>query len=486
MYDVIVLGGGPAGVTAALRARELGASVALVERDVLGGTCTNDGCVPTRVLAKAARLVRDAEQYPEYGLIGERPMVDFPRLLGRVQAIIQKVHDKKRLAENLQASGVELFAGVGPAQFQDSHTLAFGEGEQAQTIQGEKIIICVGGHARRLPFPGSEHALTHSDIWQLPRLPRSVIVVGGAATGAQLASVFSAFGSRVWLLDVAPRLLAGEDEAVSKAMTAQFTARGIAVITGTDGIQRIERGGAGLVPTLRAVYTKDDEEHTLEVEAVVLAVGWPGNVESLNPGAAGIETEKSYIKVDDQLQTSVPHIFAAGDITGRMMLVQSGSYEARIAAENAVLGPERSYEHRIVPHGGFTDPEYASVGLPEGEAREQQPTAVVTVPYSDLDRAIIDGYPEGFFKLVINSDTRQVIGAHAVGEQAVEVIQLVAAAMKARATIEQLAELELAYPTYTAIVGLAARWLMRALGDTPIQPEWRSLLSPKGAEWEQS
>ena len=167
-FEIGVIGGGPAGVTAALRARELGASVALVERGNLGGTCTNDGCVPTRVLAHAARLARDAEQYADYGLIGDPPKVDFARLLNRTQRIVYEVHEKKQLRSRLEGSGVRVFDRAGDARFADPYTLALGDGT---CLQAEKFVLCAGGHARRLPFPGADLALTHSDVWGMKELP---------------------------------------------------------------------------------------------------------------------------------------------------------------------------------------------------------------------------------------------------------------------------------------------------------------------------
>jgi dihydrolipoamide dehydrogenase len=478
MFDVMVVGGGPAGVTAALRARELGATVALVERGRLGGTCTNDGCVPTRVLAKAARLVREAEHFSDFGLIGERPQVDLARLLAHTQQTVYRMHEKKQLVAHLQSAGVTVYADTGNAQFVDPHTIALADGRR---FQADKFILCAGGRARRLDFPGSEHVLTHSDLWSLKQLPRSLAIVGGAATGCQVASIFAAFGTQVWLLEVFPQLLGREDALVSEVLTAAFRRRGLQVITGIGGVERIDATDSGL--DLR--YSLQGESHSLSADAVVLASGWPGNADGLNLSAAGVQSERGYVSVDDYLRTSAPHIFAAGDINGRMMLVQSAGYEARIAAENAVLGVGQPYTHQIVPHGGFTDPEYGSVGLTEAQARAAEPDCVVAVvPYADVDRAVIDGHTEGFCKLIVSQETHRILGAHIVGEQALEAIQLVAAGMAADMWVEQLAELELAYPTYTAIVGLAARRVLRELGVMPLAPQWRALGTPHIAEWE--
>jgi pyruvate/2-oxoglutarate dehydrogenase complex dihydrolipoamide dehydrogenase (E3) component len=478
VFDILVLGGGPAGVTAALRARELGATVALVEGGQMGGTCTNDGCVPTRVLAKAARLVRDAEQFAKYGLVGEQPAVDFATLLARTRHIVHRIHEKKRLASHLEQAGVMVFANAGDARFLDEHSLALSDGT---TLQGEKFILCVGGHARRLPFPGSEYALTHSDIWSLQQLPRQVVVVGGAATGCQLASCFAAFGAHVRVLEVAPRILMLEDEAVSYGITETFQRRGIDVIMNIGGIQRIEQRDG----SLDLFYLYEGEVRQLTTEAVVLSVGWTGNLEALNLAAANVQSERGYIVVNDYLQTTAPHIFAAGDITGRMMLVQSAMEEGVLAAGNAVLGSKRTSGHRIVPHGGFTDPEYGSVGLTEEKARAAPDDYVVAVvPYAALDRALIDGHREGFCKLIVSRETHRILGAHIMGEQALEILQLVATSIAADMQVEQLAEMELAYPTFTAIVGLAARRIIRELGIVPLAPQVQSLSRAYIAEWE--
>lgn len=486
MYDLLILGGGPAGVTAALHARASGASVALVERDRLGGTCTNDGCVPTRVLAKAARLVRSARQFDDYGLEGPLPQINFARLMERTTAIVNAVHEKKQLLDHLTESGVEMYMEGGAARFVDPHTV---ELEDGMRLQGERILIAVGGHARRLPFPGAEHALTNSDVWQMRTLPTSVAIIGAAATGCQLASVFADFGSEVHLLDLAPRILPGEEVDVSHAIHSAFERRHIDVRTDIGGVERIEKKGNGFALVFKQ-NKEGDKTEMLDVDGVIMCAGWPGNAESLNPSAAGLELRGSYISIDDYLRTSVPHIFAAGDINGQMMLVQSASHEARMAVENALSNVPLRYHHHIVPHGGFTDPEYGCVGMTEEDARREEDCIVVQIPYADLDRALIDGYTEGFCKLIVARRSRKILGAHIVGEQAVEIAQLVAAAMAGDAHIEDLAGVELAYPTYTAIVGLAARRISAQLRTSYMTPVYYGSTDnnaePVVAEWERS
>jgi len=484
MIDVIVIGGGPAGVTAALRARELGASVALVERGRLGGTCTNDGCVPTRVLAHAARLLRETAQHERYGLLGDRPQLDFGRLIGRTHAVVYAVHEKKQLRRHLENSGVTVYEDVGPARFVDAHTIQLGD--SGPQLSAQRFIICAGGYARRLPFSGAEHTLTHGDVWGLRELPRRLVVLGAAATGCQLASIMNTFGAQVTVLDVAAHILPIEDEAVTEALQKAFTERGINIICGMSGVERVEKNANGL----RLIYKKEGQEFTLDSDAVIVAVGWPGNVDALNLPAAGVDVAKGYIVADDQLRSTAPHIFVAGDIDGKMMLVQSAGVEARIAAENVVYdlkaaGEMRAYQPRIVPHGGFTDPEYGSVGLTEKQARDEGREYVVGLASMvNLDRAVIDGNTEGFCKLIVDKQSRQVLGAHVVGEQAVEIVQLVAANMAAGSTVENLAALELSYPTYVSIVGLAARRAVHYLGLMELSAEWHEMGQHYAAEWE--
>ena len=434
MFDVIVIGAGPAGIQAASRAAELGANTALATRDYVGGMATNDGPVPVRTLAHAARLVREARQLEQYGITSVPPEVDYSRLLERVQEVVREVHERLNPRGELESLGVTVHEHAGLARFLDPHTI---ETESGLRLEGQNVIICAGGKPRRLNVPGIEHTAKHSDAWGLRSIPQSMIVVGSGATGVQVASVFSAFGTKVSLFEAAPRILMTEDDDVSAAMKRELRAAGIEVIEGFDGILAIERGKDGV----RFKYQVAGDVRALETSLVVIAVGWVANADDLRLEAAGVELDqRGYIQVNEFLQTNIPHIFAAGDIDGHLMLVPTSSHEGYYAASNAVQGPRYSMKTELIPVGSFTGPEYAQIGLTEARAREHHEVVVSTVDFGRFPRAIIDGRTSGFCKMIADRQTLEILGCHVVGERAVETVQLVAAGMKVGLTVEQLAE----------------------------------------------
>ncbi len=445
--DVAVIGAGPAGVAAALRAAELGAAVVLLEANRTGGTCVNSGCVPTRVLAKTARLMREVRTAHEYG-ITTGGSIDWAATAARVRATVDRVRVAKRDDQRLAEAGVRLVID-GKAAFRDASTLVT---EGGTTVSAASVIVAVGGHSRLLPIPGAELATVPEHVLDLPGLPRRVAIIGGGNTGAQLTTILRSFGSEVVLLDVAPRILTPSDPAISEAVTAAFLEQGIAVHTGIAGVNSITKVAGGL--------RLEAGDASGEFDAVVMATGWPADVESLGLDRAGVEVVRSAIPVDDTFRSSVPTIFAVGDANGRDMLVQAAVFEGEAAAENAVLDANRRTPHHLLPAGGFTDPDYAGVGLTEEQARERDPECrVVVVPYTQLERAIIDDRELGFLKLIADRRGELILGAHCVGEHAIEIVQTVTTAMAAGIGPTALAAVKFAYPTYTAIVGIAARGL---------------------------
>jgi len=457
-FDVIVIGAGPAGTAAAIRAAELGARVAVAEADRLGGTCVNTGCVPTRVLAKTARLIREARTLGGYGIDVSAPVVDWPAVVAHVREQVDKVRSIKDEAGRFERAGIELVL-EGRARFTGAHSVILDSG---RTLTADTFLVCVGGHSRRLPIPGADLATVPEAVLDLPGVPDRVAVIGAGNTGAQLVTVFSAFGSSVTVLDVAPRILMASDADIAATVSDAFRSNGVSIHTGVDTVTSLERTPDGAI-TLR--WLEDGHPLAADFDAVIMSTGWPADVDDLGLAAAGIATERSLIPVDRYFRSVVPHIFAVGDANGRDMLVQAAQFEGEAAAENAVLDANRRTPHHLLPAGGFTDPDYAGVGLTEADARGRDPHCVVArVSYSGLDRAVIDDRERGFLKLIADRRRQLILGAHATGENAIEVIQSVTTAMAAGVDVATLAGVRFAYPTYSAVIGIAARRLLAEEG----------------------
>ena len=471
---LLVIGGGPAGVSAALQGAELGAQVTLLERKRVGGTSINEGPAPVRTLARAARLVRDARSWETFGLRGSAPEVDVGAAVANAMRVADYSHDVKRMSDYIASCGVEVVQGVGEAWFVDEHTVRIPDGRE---FSADAIVIAAGGHAGRLPIPGAELALTYEDIRELRELPVSTVVIGGSDTGCQLASILVDFGSQVTVLEFAERIKPRSDRDVSAGLTAAFEAKGMRVITGTraSGIERSDE-------VFLVHHVKDGVQRTEAADLVFFAVGWPGNAELLRPEAIGLRTERGYVTVDDRLVSNIDHIFAAGDANGLSMLVPSARQQGLIAAENAVMGTRRRNTHEIVPTGSFTDPEYGSVGLTEEEARARYDCEVAIVRYDDLLRPVVDARSGGFCKLIVESNRRYILGAHVLGEYSAEIIQMVATCMATNMRIEQLADLQFAFPTFTEAVGMAAQKCVRQLGIARLAQQWSELRPLTGPE----
>jgi pyruvate/2-oxoglutarate dehydrogenase complex dihydrolipoamide dehydrogenase (E3) component len=457
MLDVIVIGAGPAGVLAALRSADLGARTALITRDEFGGMAANDGPVPVRTLAHAARLIREARQLGLYGIAVCEPSLDYPRLLARVHKVVNDVREHSALRGQIDSLRVSVYERAGDARFADPHTI---ETESGLRLQAEKIIICTGGVSRRLSVPGSEFTATHSDAWGLTSVPPSMLVIGGGATGAQVASIFNAFGSRVQLFQAGPRILPTEDEDVSAAVATAFRESGIVVSEDFGDIESFEKTPNGV----RMTFSKDGARGSAEAALAVVAVGWVANTAGLSLATAGVEIDRrGFVRVDDYLRTSAPHIFAAGDITGRLMLVPQAIQDGFVAATNAVRGLTMTLGNQVSPIGSFTDPEYAQVGLTEAKARESHDVVAAVARFDSTTRTIIDGRTTGFCKLIVDRATYKILGCHVVGERAVEITQVAAIAIAAGMRVDGLAQIPLSFPTYAGILGRAAASAARQL-----------------------
>ena len=464
--DVLVIGAGPAGVMAAAHAAELGARTVLINEQSIGGMAANDGPVPVRTLAHTARLMRAARQLGRYGVVIDEPALDYRRLLERVSEVTREVRERSTLRTVIESNGGTIREDTGPVRFEDPHTIVTDTGLR---LESEKFIICTGGVSKKLPIPGFEFTSTHSDAWNLTTVPPSMIVVGCGATGAQVASVFNTFGTHVELFEATPHILPAEDHDVAAAVAAAFQHEGIKVRENFGSIESFEKTSAGV----RMTFSKDGNRQTTEAALAVVAVGWGADTQALKPGAAGVDlTPRGFLQVNEYLRTSAPNIFAAGDVTGRVMLASEAMRDGFIAAANAVRGPQvRATEH-LIPAGSLTDPEYASVGLTELKARETHDVVTAVSYYRSATRGIIDGQSTGFCKLIVDQRTAEILGCHVVGEQATNVVQVAAMALAAgMRRVDDLARAPMSFPTYAETLIYTA---VRAAKKLNLEIGWRT------------
>jgi dihydrolipoamide dehydrogenase len=385
------------------------------------------------------------------------PVLDYPRLLARVREVITDVRAHSSLRPQIDSLGVAVHEHAGVARFADEHTI---ETKSGLRLRAEKIVICTGGVSRRLSVPGFELTNTHSDAWGLTSVPPSMLVVGAGATGVQVASIFNAFGSRIQLFQTGPRILPSEDEDVSTAVAEAFRSANIAVHENIGAIEGFEKTPTGV----RMILSRDGVRDSAEATLAVVAVGWVGDTAGLSLASASVETDhRGFVKVDEYLRTSKPHIFAAGDITGRLMLVPQAIRDGFVAATNAVRGSTMTIGNPVSPIGSFTDPEYAQVGLTEAKARETHDIETAMIRFDSTTRTIIDGHKIGFCKLIVDRETHRILGCHVVGERAVEIAQVAGIVIAAGMRVDDLAQIPLSFPTYAGILARVAASAARKL-----------------------
>ncbi|WP_169976579.1 dihydrolipoyl dehydrogenase family protein [Tautonia rosea] len=450
MYDLVVLGGGSGGLNVSGAAAAVGAKVALIEANQLGGECTFTACVPSKALIHVADLARRIHHAERYGITVSAPAIDFGRVMSRVRSVVSSfaVSD----IEAMQARGVEVISGRGRFEAYDTVVV-----DETRPIQGRAFVIATGSRPAIPPIKGLEAAnpLTNETIWTLTDRPESLVVIGAGAVGLELSQALARLGVEVTIIETAPRILPQEDPEVSNRLRACLESEGIKIFTNAE-IDTIECRDDGKV--VHFVDRQTGNSYQALREMLLVAAGRRANVESLNLDAVGIEADPERgIPVNAYLQTYARRIYAIGDVIGRNQWTHAAEREAAVVFQNAVLGIPKRYDESVIPRTTFTDPEVASVGRTSGfDASES--VRILQVEYEELDRARIEGRTQGFAKVVV-TPSGKLLGATILGDNAALVLQEFVLAMDQGLTLHQLLNTIHPYPTHAGLVrALATRF----------------------------
>lgn len=458
-YGLVVIGGGEAGISAALRAAQLGAKVCIINRESeLGGGCVQTGTLPSKTLSNAAHFLENLKKGKRYGIpVVEGAKADYKTILeSRHKTTMCEVGI---LATLIRKNAIETLTGTASFKGPRSVEVRLLDGT-VRALEAPKTVIATGSRPVALPglpFDGKA-VLSPDDLTALDAVPRRFLIVGAGVIGCEMAFIFRSLGSEVVVVEKAERALLGQDHDVATLITREFKKRGIRLLVQT-GLERVETAADGRVRAFLA------GAETVEADRVMVGVGRRPNTEELNLATAGITPgPRGEIQVDERMETTVPGIYAAGDVLARFMLSSMAVVEARIAAENA-MGRAVKMDYTCAPWGIYTDPEVGSVGLTEEWARAGGGDIVIgQCGYNDLVRSCLDGNVTGFFKLIFDGPTRRLIGAHIAGQDASEIIHFAALAVKMGARAEDLKDMVYNHPTVSEGFGKAATDALNKFG----------------------
>lgn len=461
---IIIIGAGPGGYETALLAAKRGVEVVLVEAGHVGGTCLNEGCIPTKSFCRNAEVLDELRDAEAFGVTGLSYDFDFKSVAARKNAVVEQLRGG---VEGLL--GHKLITLVhGKASFKDQHTVsvipsdssvisseAEGRVEKSLEYSADYIIIATGSVSASLPISGADlpGILTSREILDLEEVPARLCVIGGGVIGLEFASVFRSFGSEVTVLEYFKDILPRFDSDLSKRLKQSLGKRGIEINTQAQ-VTGITIDDSSVY---KVSYTRKGKEETVEADRVLMAVGRKANVDSLNLADAGIEFTPRGIVVDDKtMQTNVPHIYAIGDINGKMMLAHAATFQGIVALDH-IMGIENNIDLSVMPAAVFTTPEAASVGMTEDECKEAGRSVKCLKSFFRANgKAVTMAQTDGFCKLVVEAETGEILGCHLFGPHASDIVQEACALISRKATIEQFKDIIHTHPTLTEVLQSAA------------------------------
>lgn len=450
-YDVAIIGSGPGGYVAALRAAQLGKNTCVVERDALGGVCLNRGCIPTKALAHAAEAFALAKHGGDLGIQTGEVMVDFAKVQANTAGVVSRL--TRGVAGLLKRAGVTVIAGTARLAGRKKLAVRLNAGGE-EVVEAEKVIIATGSEPARpqsIPFDG-KRIITSDEALRLGRLPASVLILGGGYIGCEFASILAQFGAEVTVVEMLERLLPTLDADVAAEVTKALKKQRVKVHTATR-LESIAAGDGGVRATLSGGAS-------VEAEVALICVGRKLSSDGLGLEEAGVKVANGAIVIDEHCETTAAGVYAIGDVTGKMLLAHVASAQGIVAAEHAA-GRNARMDYRCVPAAVFTNPEVGTVGMTEAEAAAAGIKAkAARFPLQALGRAVAMGEAAGFAKIVAEEATGQVLGVHLVGPHASDVLGEAALAVRLEATVAELAHSVHAHPTLPEAIMEAARaWL---------------------------
>jgi dihydrolipoamide dehydrogenase len=445
-YDTIVIGSGPGGYVAAIRASQLGQKTALIEKDQLGGVCLNWGCIPTKALLRNAEVVNLLKEGKTFGFSFDNLKVDYNAAQQRSRQVSQR--QTKGVAFLMKKNHIEVIEGFG--KFKSATEIEV----NGTTHTAKNFIVATGARARSIPGVeiDGQKLLTYHEALELTEAPASLIVVGAGAIGMEFAHVFHSYGAEVTVVEMLPRVLPLEDEEISQEVAKQFGRHGIKVKTGAK-VEKVETSGDGVTISV----SQNGKSETLQTEKALIAIGVAPNSEDMGLETVGVKTERGFIQINDKMQTSVPNIYAIGDVTGKLALAHVASAQG-IAAAEAIAGHEtRPFNYANMPRCTFCYPEVASVGLTEAQAREKgYEVKIGKFPFQPNGKAVGLAETIGFVKIVAESKYNEVLGVHLVGPHVTELLAGPTGLIGLETTLEELAHTVHPHPTLSEVVMEAA------------------------------
>jgi len=449
-YDLIVIGGGPAGYAGAIRAGQLGKKVACIELERAGGTCLNWGCIPTKALLKSAELYQKIKKAETFGITAKDVTFDFAKVMERSRGVSQQM--AKGIEFLFKKNKVDYYVGRG--QVPAAGMVEITEGEhQGKFFKAKNILIATGCKMRRIPDLAVDgvRVMTSREALANKTLPKSIVIVGAGAIGVEFAYFYNAFGSKVTLVEMLPQILPVEDEEVAKTLHRSFEKQGIAIHTAT----KCESFQVGK-NSVKLNLVKDGQGTAIEAETVLSAIGVVANLEGVFGKSVSVELDRNYVKVGDDYQSSVKGIYAAGDIIGPPWLAHVATFEA-VSAVNGMFGHGKAKRVKNFPGCTYCQPQIASTGLTEQAAKERKlDYKVGKFPFTASGKAVASAESEGFVKVISDAKTGEILGAHIIGAEATELIAEYGLAVELEATIEDIHQTIHAHPTLSEAVMEAA------------------------------